>query len=65
MKKDYYFSFTELNHGSIKITSDRRPSEDEVIAAIESGAAFFHDTEYTDILFDRAEHIKHKEEKER
>ena len=65
MKQDYYFSFSELNYGSIKITSDHQPAEDEVIAAIEGGSAFYHDTEYTDISFDKAEPIKKKDEMER
>lgn len=65
MKKDYYFTFSELNYGSIKITADHQPTEDEVIAAIESGNAFIHDTEYTDITFDKAEQQKKKHEPER
>jgi hypothetical protein len=36
-----------------------------VIAAIEGGSAFYHDTEYTDISFDKAEPIKKKDEMER
>lgn len=65
MKRDYYFTFSEFNYGSIKITSDHQPTEDEVIAAIESGSAFIHDTEYTDITFDKAEPVRKYEEMER
>ena len=65
MKKDYYFTFSELNYGSIKITADHKPTGDEVIAAIENGNAFIHDTEYTDIAFDKAEPVRKYEEMER
>ena len=58
----YFFSFREINYGSIVIESDHQPDTSEVVDAIMSGNAFIKDTEYEDVTFDKAERTKPKPE---
>ena len=57
---EYMFSFTELNHGSIKIKSVRPPNRDEVIEEIWKGNAHFNQTEYEDIKLCGSKKVKSK-----
>ena len=63
----YAFSFKEENYGRVEIEADHMPTTSEIIDAIESGNAYFKDTEYEDIRFEGCEHQppKRKNDRER
>ena len=46
---EYVFSFEEINGGSVKIKADSEPDRGDVIDAIQSGNAFYNNTEYGEI----------------
>jgi len=47
--KEYTFTFNEIIRGNITIKSAHEPTEEEVIEAIMSGEAYYHNTEYENI----------------
>ena len=63
-KLKYIFNFTEINTGSVEIEADKTPSRADVINAIESGNAFYKDTEYGEILLVDSERKKSRQNRD-
>jgi|GEM_PF-3556899 len=60
----YIFSFEETNYGSIAIEAATTPTRDEVIDAIQSGDAFYKDTEYGEIKLTETDRQAPKNERQ-
>lgn len=63
--KQYVFGFTEKVSGHVKIQSEMKPTEAEIIEAISSGMAHYYNTEHEDIKLLEVENLPTKKKSER